>query len=135
MQLIIETKTKQVKNPLTKTTYITQSIEKSLLTEREYNLTVNDDTLSWFRRLGGTETAQRSHTSYGYKCYKLTSTSPNRQDKTIREFQFICLDYRQGELFKKLFKSYDDGLFYFKRFKAGKTLKEVRQILNSKTIA
>lgn len=129
--LIIETKTKQAKNPNTKTTYITQSIEKSILTERQYNLTVKDDTLKWFRRLGGTETAQKSYTSYGYTCYKLTSTSPNRQDKTIREFQFISFDYRQGEKFKELFKSYD-GLFYLKRFKVGKTLKEVKEILKVK---
>lgn len=135
MHLIIETKTKQVKNPNTKTTYITESVTKSILTEREYGLTTNDDTLSWFRRLGGTETAQKSYTSYGYTCYRLASTSPDRQNKTIREFQFVCLDYREGETFKKLFKSYDNGLFYLKRFKAGKTLKQIKEILKAKTVA
>ena len=67
MQIIIETKTKQVKNPSTKTTYLNDGTTKSLLTPKQYNLTTNDDTLSWFRGLGGSETVQRSYTSYGYK--------------------------------------------------------------------
>tara|TARA_R110002020_G_scaffold399423_1_gene609295 strand:+ start:2792 stop:3310 length:519 start_codon:yes stop_codon:yes gene_type:complete len=135
MTLIIETKAKQVKNPNTKTTYLTQSIKKSLLTEREYNLTVKDDTLKWFRQLGGTETAQRSYTLFGYVPYKLTSVSPDRQNKTVREFQFIAFDWDREQLFKELFKNYDDGLFYLKRFKGGKTLTELKQILNSKVMA
>lgn len=133
MILIIETKTKQVKNPETKTTYFNESIEKSILTEREYNLTVKDETLKWFRRLGGSETAQKSYTCFGYKTYKLISTSPNGQNRTIREFQFYSFDWKQSEIFKNLFKSYENGLFFLKRFKRGLSLVELKQVINKKS--
>ena len=133
MILIIETKTKQTKNPNTKTTFFNDNVEASLLTEREYNLTVNDDTLKWFRRLGGSETALKSYTCKGYTCYKLTSTSLNGQSRTIREFQFYSFDWEQGKIYKNLFKSFEDGLFFLKRFKDGKTLNEVKKIINLKT--
>ena len=47
-----------------------------------------EDTLKWFRRLGGSETAERGYTERGYLIVKLTSTSPDRQNKTIRTFKF-----------------------------------------------
>ncbi|MCP4066278.1 MAG: hypothetical protein GY740_23945 [Gammaproteobacteria bacterium] len=130
--LIIETKTKEIKNPDTKTTYLKDSIEKSLLTERQFNLTVNNDTLRWFRRLGGSETALKSYTCFGYNVYKLISTSPDRQNRTIREFQFYSFDYQQGQIFDKLFKEFKNGFFYLKRFKEGKTLNEVKKIIKNK---
>lgn len=130
--LIIETKTKEIKNPDTKTTYFIDSIENSLLTEKQFNLTICDGTLSWFCRIGGAETVLRSYTSFGYTVYKLISTSPDRQNRTIREFQFYAFDYTQGQIFDKLFKEYKDGLFYLKRFKEGKTLTEVKKIINKK---
>jgi|TARA_R110000772_G_scaffold259372_1_gene376977 hypothetical protein len=132
MTLIIETKTSLRKNQNTKTSYLTESVKEKLLTERQYNLTVNKDTLKWFRTLGGSETAQKSYTSYGYVIYKLTSTSPDKEIKNIREFQFYSLDYKEGEIFKNLFKEFKNGLFYLKRFKKGLTIKEVQKVLSSK---
>lgn len=88
MYTIQLTTTKQVKNPNTKTTYKNESVEVTTITDKEYNLLTNDDTVKWFRRLGGSESLQRSYTCAGYKVYKLTSTSPDRQIKVIREFKF-----------------------------------------------
>ena len=80
---------KLIKNPDTKTTYFVDKEETSVIDERQYNNITCDDTLSWFRRFGGSETAQRGYTEYGYRIVKLTSASPNKQHKTIREFSFL----------------------------------------------
>jgi len=118
---IIETKTKS-----------DNSVQINLLTEREYNLLTNSDTLKAFRRVGGSETAQRAYTCYGYNVYRLISRSPNRTQKTIREFSFHSLGYKEQQIYNNLFKSFDNGLFYLKRFKSGKTFAEVQQIIKNK---
>ena len=82
------TRTELEKNPDTKTTYITKEVEKEELTEKAYKLITGDDTLKWFRRLGGTETAQKSYTCRGYNITRLTSISPDRQTKIVRTFKF-----------------------------------------------
>lgn len=46
----------------------------------------SDDTLRFFRRLGGSETAIRSYTSAGYIVTRLISTSPDRQVRKVRRF-------------------------------------------------
>lgn len=46
------------------------------------------DAMPFFRNLGGTERATKSYTRYGYIPVTLTSVSPDRQSKTVREFQF-----------------------------------------------
>lgn len=81
-------KIKLVKNPNTKTTYLEESRGVEEITETQYKNICSDDTLKWFRRLGGSESAERGYTCRGYKVVKLTSTSPNKQSKTIREFKF-----------------------------------------------
>jgi len=86
--IITLTETRLSKNPNTKTTYVVDSVEVSEVTSRQHSLTTNDDTVKWFRRLGGTETVERSYTSAGYLVTKLTSTSPDRQTKVIREYKF-----------------------------------------------
>jgi len=82
---IFLTETRLQKNPNTKTTYIQEDQTSKEITSA--------DTLKFFRRLGGTESAQRSYTCAGYVAgyvvTKLTSTSPDRQNKTVREFKFI----------------------------------------------
>ena len=88
MYTIIETKTKLIKNPNTKTTYIVESAEVKEVTDKEHDLSTNDDTCRWFRRLGGSESKQMAYTYKGYVCVKLTSTSPDKQNKTIREYKF-----------------------------------------------
>ena len=90
---IFLTETKLYKNPNTKTTYIQDKQTREEITTREYRNITSADTLKFFRRLGGTESAQRSYTCAGYVAgyvvTKLTSTSPDRQNKTVREFKFI----------------------------------------------
>ncbi|MHA1784085.1 MAG: hypothetical protein ACTSVE_02705, partial [Candidatus Helarchaeota archaeon] len=69
-------------------TYLEESRGVEEITETQYKNICSDDTLKWFRRLGGSESAQRGYTCRGYRVVKLTSTSPNKQSKTIREFKF-----------------------------------------------
>jgi hypothetical protein len=66
-----------------------KTIETKEIDMRQYNNITNDDTLKWFRRLGGSETATRSYTSRGYNVTKLISTSPDKSTRVIREFNFI----------------------------------------------
>ena len=86
--IITLTETRLSKNPNTKTTYVVDSKEVETVTEKQHRLTTCDDTVKWFRRLGGSETVQRSYTSAGYLFTKLTSLSPDRQTKVIREYKF-----------------------------------------------
>ena len=79
---------KWVKNPNTKTTYLLDSVETSEIDETQYNNITSTDTLCFFRRLGGSETKQMSYTAKGYTCSKLTSASPDKQNKTVRKFKF-----------------------------------------------
>ena len=85
---IILTETRLIKNPNTKTTYIVDSKETKEVTQEQYELTTNDNTCKWFRRLGGSETKQMGYTFLGYICTKLTSISPDRQTKIVREYSF-----------------------------------------------
>ena len=132
MVLIEQVRTTLEKNPNTKTTYNTVDVEKTLLTEKQYKLTTSKETISWFRRLGGSETAQRSYTCYGYVIHTLISTSPDRLTKSVREFNFYSFSYSDSKIFENLFKEYKDGLYYLKRFKRGMTIKEVQKVINDK---
>lgn len=88
MKTIELTTTKLEKNPNTKTTYIEVSKTIESIDLNQYNRITNEDTLKFFRRLGGSETATKGYTSEGYKIVKLISTSPDKQNRTIREFKF-----------------------------------------------
>lgn len=76
------------KNPNTKTTYNLEEETTETITRKQYNNICNEDTLKWFRRLGGSETAQRGYTCRGYLITKLTSKSPYGDTKVIRKFKF-----------------------------------------------
>jgi len=88
MDTIVMHRQKFVKNPNTKTTYILEEETTENLTKEQYTNITSDDTLKWFRRLGGIETAQRGYTCSGYLITKLTSKSPDKQLKIIRTFKF-----------------------------------------------
>lgn len=45
------------------------------------------DTLRFFRRLGGSEYAERSHTPRGYIVTRLVSTNPDRTIRIVRRFR------------------------------------------------
>jgi hypothetical protein len=80
------TTTKQVLKQGTKTVFITVSTEESIISEKEYNNII--DSSPFFRRLDGSEHHTKCYTSRGYKTYQLSSKSPDRQQKTIRTFDF-----------------------------------------------
>ena len=83
------TEVRMEKNPNTKTTFDVVSESTEVITEQNYKNIVSDDTIKWFRRLGGSESVTRGYTRVGYLVTRLVSTSPDRQSKTIREFSFI----------------------------------------------
>ena len=83
------TEVRMEKNPNTKTTFDVVSESKRVITEQNYKNIVSDDTIKFFRRLGGSESVTRGYTRVGYLVVRLVSTSPDRQSKTIREFDFI----------------------------------------------
>lgn len=68
--------------------FITTETENEVIDFKTFDLLTNKDTLKWFRNLGGSETATKEYTSRGYNITKLVSTSPNKQERTIRTFNF-----------------------------------------------
>ncbi len=68
-----------------------KTVEQREIDMRQYNNITNDETLKFFRRLGGSETATRNYTSRGYNVTKLISTSPDKSTRVIREFNFETL--------------------------------------------
>lgn len=62
--------------------------EVSEITQEQYNNITSDNTLKYFRRLGGSETATRNYTERGYNVVKLISTSPGKDVRVVREFSF-----------------------------------------------
>jgi translation initiation factor 2B subunit (eIF-2B alpha/beta/delta family) len=84
---IVRTTTKLT--PKAKTTWNVESIEKELCTESEHRNATNDDTIKFFKRLGGKESVTRSYTRVGYVVTKIVSTSPDGENRTIREYKFF----------------------------------------------
>lgn len=91
VQITLTTETYN-KKPNTKTAYQLESTETETIDSLQYSRIVSDDTCKWFRRLGGTETAVRAYTCDGYKVVKLTSTSPDKEIKKVRKFNFKWLN-------------------------------------------
>lgn len=54
------------------------------------------DTLRWFRRLGGSEYAERSHTPVGYIVTRLVSMSPSRTVRKVCKFRITDEMYAPG---------------------------------------
>ena len=72
----------------TKNSFFSVKTEEKEIDYSAYKRIVDANTLRWFRRLGGSETAQRSHTCRGYLVTKLISRNPDRDTKVIRTFTF-----------------------------------------------
>lgn len=64
------------------------STEKREISLNEYELLTNDDTIKFFRRLGGKETIKRNYTLNGFCIVYLSSISPDNQLKVVRKFKF-----------------------------------------------
>ncbi len=88
MYTITETKTELEKKAGTKNAYKEISIEASEITEDQHRLATKEETVKYFRRLGGSETVTRGYTYAGYVVVKLVSTSPDKETKIIREYKF-----------------------------------------------
>ena len=85
MKKIIElTTTRFERKPNTKTVFIETEKEIAEITEQQYKNIVESS--PFFRRIGGSETLRKSYTSDGYKVTTIISTSPDRQNRTVREF-------------------------------------------------
>ena len=89
MEQITMVKTRLEKNPSTKTSFNILEEATEVIPRERYEFITKPETLKWFRSLGGSETAERSYTCRGYNITRLTSTSPDKQIKVIREFKFI----------------------------------------------
>ena len=66
-----------------------QTEDHETINAESYDRITCDDTLAWFRRIGGSETAQRSYTSRGYIITTLASSNPDRTIKKVRSFKII----------------------------------------------
>lgn len=55
--------------------------------EDKHHKITDADTLRFFRRLGGSEYAERSHTPVGYIVTRLVSTNPDRTTRIVRRFR------------------------------------------------
>lgn len=88
MEQITMTKKRLEKNPSTKTTFNLLDEVTEIIPRERYEFITKPATLKWFRAMGGTETVERSYTCRGYNITRLTSTSPDKQIKVIREFKF-----------------------------------------------
>jgi len=62
--------------------------ETEQITPEQYANINDKETQQWFRRIGGSETAQRDYTNAGYLITRLTSCCPSRQTKRVRTFKF-----------------------------------------------
>ena len=86
MLKITMTHEQQEKKEGTKTVWETVKTETEIITEKQ--LKNIEESLTFFRRLGGSETMQKNYTVAGYKPYKLISTSPDKQNRSIRKFKY-----------------------------------------------
>lgn len=92
MYQIILTQKNYTKNPNTKTTYLLESEEQREIKEKEHDLLTNDKVCKSFRSAGGSESKIYNYTCKGCKVVKITSTSPDKTKKTVRNFEFINLE-------------------------------------------
>ena len=76
----------QRKKAGTKTVWETYKTEGRDISEQEHKNMV--EAAPWFRRLGGSESLQRSYTRRGYKVVRLISTRPDKEERRIFHFDF-----------------------------------------------
>ena len=57
--------------------------------EDEYENMTSEDTIRFFRCIGGYERAYRNYTFKGYVITNLYSISPDRSERIIRDFKFV----------------------------------------------
>lgn len=75
------------KKPGTKTVWVETEREQREITEKQYKNIV--DAAPFFRRLGGSEYLERGYTECGYRVVRMLSTSPDKEHRTERLFNFV----------------------------------------------
>ena len=89
LQIILTTEHYEKKEGTKNAYRLTESTTEET-TEQVYKNIV--DSAKFFRRLGGSIYQLRTYTCAGYRVIEDRSTSPNRENKTIRKFKFIWKD-------------------------------------------
>ena len=90
MFIIKVTTERKTKKAGTKNAYFTESTQTEEISEREYKNIV--ESAPFFRRLGGSVSQIKSFTCNGYRVIQDTATSPNRESKTVRKFEFLYIN-------------------------------------------
>jgi hypothetical protein len=81
------TKISYEKKAGTKTVWVETEREKREITEEQYKNII--DAVPFFRRLGGSEYLERGYTECGYRVVRILSTSPNKECRVERRFNFV----------------------------------------------
>lgn len=71
----------------TKTVWVETEREQREITEKQYKNII--DAAPFFRRLGGSEYLERGYTECGYRVVRMLSTSPDKEYRTERLFNFV----------------------------------------------
>lgn len=71
------------------TRWETVGTETKEISREFYRNATDEKAIKFFRRLGGIETIQKNYTKWGFLPVRILSTSPDRQQRIIREFDFI----------------------------------------------
>lgn len=95
---IILTETRQAKKQGFKNAYETLETVTKEITREQYNKITDEGTIKFFRRLGGYESVTKNYTSLGYIPVKIISTSPDKNEKVIREFEFKTVNVETSSL-------------------------------------
>lgn len=66
----------------------TVKVYSSTFTKQNLLNIASDDTLRWFRGIGGYEKRDMTYTPYGYLPSRVTSINPSRDFRHIREFYY-----------------------------------------------
>lgn len=86
MVQITLTKLTQVKKLGTKTVFETKETETNVIDNKQYSNIVN--ARSFFKSLGGSEKHTKGYTCNGYCVTKIISTSPDKENRSIYNFNF-----------------------------------------------
>lgn len=87
--------------------WITVEVEKETVSKKHYNNAFGEETIKFFRRLGGKEQVDRRPTWDGYKPVKVISTSPSGDERYIRQVDFDKA-YKNSERQRKI---YSDAMY------------------------
>ena len=80
--MTVETQTKQGSK------WVTVETETKEISKQFYQNIIDPQAIKFMRNLGGVETIQKNYTCFGYIPVRILSTSPSREQRTVRTFKF-----------------------------------------------